>query len=160
MRSDGVKTLACIRKRSMEDNNGCWIWSLYIDRGGYGDCRFRGKSRRAHKLALYIVGDITEEQLNDRSVVVRHLCDNPPCVNPSHLRAGTHADNVRDKMKKGRYPVGNAHWNSVINDEESSHIAQLLKQGIPQRKIAKLFNVTKPVIERVSRETNLTTQRR
>lgn len=36
-----------------------------------------------------------------------HTCDNPPCINPGHLYEGTNADNVRDKMARGRFvPTG------------------------------------------------------
>lgn len=36
--------------------------------------------------------------------VVMHICDNPPCVELSHLRAGTRADNSADMVAKGRQP--------------------------------------------------------
>lgn len=40
-------------------------------------------------------------------MVVRHKCDNPPCVNPEHLEVGTQADNAKDMSVRGR--VRNQH---------------------------------------------------
>lgn len=31
-----------------------------------------------------------------------HLCDNPRCIEPTHLQLGTHKDNSQDAKKKGR----------------------------------------------------------
>lgn len=80
----------------------CWIWTGADDgrtsRGeGYGKFKYGEKYIRAHRVAYMITkGDIGE------GLVIMHKCDNPKCVNPDHLKPGTHADNMADKMAKGR----------------------------------------------------------
>lgn len=43
------------------------------------------------------------ELVGDPGPVLRHRCDNPPCINPAHLEPGTQADNVRDMAERGRH---------------------------------------------------------
>jgi len=77
----------------------CWLWAGSISRpDGYGmyhmgSAGYRVAHRIAYKLA---VGPIPD------GMIIMHLCDNPPCVNPDHLRLGTKLDNNRDSMAKGR----------------------------------------------------------
>lgn len=38
--------------------------------------------------------------------VVRHACDNPRCIDPTHLVGGTQKENVADMHSRGRYRYG------------------------------------------------------
>ncbi len=73
-----------------------WPRRNYL-RGGYGQVQWKSKSRRAHRVAYELVfGPIPP------GLVIMHLCDNPPCVNPEHLRAATQVENLADMRAKGR----------------------------------------------------------
>lgn len=80
-----------------EPMSGCWLWTGCALPSGYGNFRDGGGMTLAHRFAYgQFVGAIPS------GGVVMHKCDTPCCVNPEHLSIGTHADNVADKVKKGR----------------------------------------------------------
>lgn len=75
------------------DRSGdCWLWmGKRIVKYGYFN------HRRAHRVAWELThGDIP------KGLYVLHSCDNPPCVNPAHLRLGTQFDNMADMHDRGR----------------------------------------------------------
>ncbi|MDA8238027.1 MAG: HNH endonuclease [Chloroflexi bacterium] len=78
----------------------CWPFVGNGTAAGYGQLSIgRGKGRMiaAHRLSYELaVGPIPS------GMVVRHTCDNPPCVNPAHLVVGAPVDNVRDMVDRNR----------------------------------------------------------
>lgn len=80
----------------------CWNWKSCINHAGYGVfMNAAGKSRLAHREAWRLmIGHIPG------GLYALHKCDNPKCVNPSHLFLGTQKDNLRDMWDKGRARPG------------------------------------------------------
>lgn len=83
----------------------CWVWTGAHQSQGYGMVSVGGRVIGAHRLSwIEANGPIPHGQC------VMHLCDNPPCIRPSHLQAGTYVANARDRKAKGRSgkPLGPA----------------------------------------------------
>lgn len=80
-----------------EPNTGCWLWVGTIGRNGYGRIRRDGVRLWAHRFSYErFKGPIPS------GTEICHTCDTPLCVNPDHLFAGTHTENMRDSVRKGR----------------------------------------------------------
>jgi hypothetical protein len=80
----------------------CWIWTASTS-SGYGKFKAGYKWHRAHRFSYECAtGTVIATGDDPQDTSVMHLCDNTLCVNPRHLALGTHLDNVRDCVKKGR----------------------------------------------------------
>lgn len=73
----------------------CWPWLAYRDRKGYGRMLVgsRRDGSRTYKLAHRIAYELLVGAVPD-GLEIDHLCRNPGCVNPAHLEAVTHRENL------------------------------------------------------------------
>jgi len=97
----------------LDVSTGCWNWNTPSRHHfGYGMISYQGKSRPAHRVsaALWLKFPI------DSSLVVRHKCDNPACVNPKHLEIGTQKDNIRDMISR------HGHYKSLRSSCSKGHL--------------------------------------
>src|SRR5882724_7709102 len=74
--------------------------------------------RRTAYLAHRIMWRLTHGEIPPDRPFVLHRCDNPLCVRPSHLFLGTHADNMKDMVRKGRSSRGERHHASKLNEDK------------------------------------------
>jgi hypothetical protein len=92
--------------------SGCWEWNGARNEHGYG--LFRAlrqgvEGARAHRIVYEHLTGVTIPD----GKVLRHKCDNPPCVNPAHLIPGTQQDNIDDMVARRRHYQ---HGRTVCNE--------------------------------------------
>lgn len=81
-------------------------------------------------------------------LLVRHKCDNPPCVNPDHLETGTDQDNARDRTERGRWRGGKGRFSPEILSEIRSRYAS---GNETQSQLGSVFGVSQVMIGKIVR---------
>lgn len=123
----------------IKEPDECWPWRGMTTDKGYGLLKQRGQRVRAHRVAYELHHGISPGSLN-----VCHRCDNRVCCNPNHLFLGTHAENVADRVDKGRS------WHKLSNDE-IVEIRHLFDAGIDVGLIAVRFNICRDHARRIGK---------
>lgn len=126
------------------DDTRCWLLSgQNLQR--YGSHSFDGEAWYAHHFAWFITHGYRS------AMCLRHSCDTPRCVNPNHLSEGTHADNMHDKVLRGRQPHGEQVEQSKLTENDVRYIRQLLQNGVNLKTIAQRFPVSSVAIGDIKR---------
>ena len=93
--------LRLLRHQRRDPETGCLIFTGYTRSSGYGELGLGGNETVfAHRAAAFFSGII--DSLDDPSLVCHH-CDNPPCIEPSHLYKGSNATNRADALARKRW---------------------------------------------------------
>lgn len=72
----------------VEKSQKCWLW-VAAKSSGYGTIGYDGSMLYAHRVSVVLSG-----RKIPKGLVVDHICRNPACVNPKHLRVVTQKENI------------------------------------------------------------------
>jgi len=124
----------------------CWLWKASIDRAGYGKFSY-GHSRwvGAHRVAYELANGPAP------GLHILHSCDNPPCVNPAHLRAGTNHENILDAVARRRINhAGEHNGNARLSAEQVREIREIdWSSGLTKISVARRYGVSYETIRQI-----------
>lgn len=134
--------------------DACWLWTSTRMTSGYGQIHHEQQMRLAHRVSWQIHNGAIPIGL-----FVCHKCDNPPCVNPSHLFLGSNSENMQDAGRKGRTTLqahpelvwGSKNGSAKLHERDISVIRSRLRNGDSQIRIASDYGVNSKVIYKINR---------
>jgi hypothetical protein len=131
----------------VEKTDTCWLWTgTPANDFGHGKLWVDGKFIGAHVFAYRLLVGCVQDGLQ-----VLHTCDVPNCVRPDHLYAGTQADNMADKMRRGRHnpTTGEKHGQAILHEEQVLEILQEYATGSRQTFLAEKYGVARTTIQAI-----------
>jgi hypothetical protein len=131
----------------VDKTDTCWLWTAGLDISGYGRFFDGTKESKAHRWAFQDdAGPIPS------GAIVLHSCDERMCVNPAHLRLGTHDDNMADMRARGRQARGCRTNTAKLTADDVVVIRELFAAGgVSQAALARKYGVTSGLVSTIVR---------
>ena len=123
----------------------CVLSPYAVHKGGYVYVTRDGKQWLHHRWVFF-------QATRQLPEAVMHRCDNPRCINPEHLSAGTRSQNMKECSERGRARIpkpikrGEDNGAAKLGGAEVRSIRRLLSAGLTQREIAARFGVSQQTI--------------
>ena len=130
-------------KTILNEKTRCLEWIGSKIPKGYGQFRFNGKSRRAHRFIYEFHHGVIPD-----GMLVLHKCDNPSCCEISHLFLGTNDENMKDMVNKGRSwkPKGELSPFTKLTDAIVKEIKKDIFAGMINKEIQEKYDVSQTVV--------------
>jgi hypothetical protein len=126
-------------------DTGCLEWQGKRLKN-YGYITHKSRHIAVHRLTCFLAHG--EPSLGDLAL---HSCDNPPCVNPEHLRWGTQLDNMADSKARNRRFItrGIKNGRSKLDDKKVIAIRAIYGTGPTTIEIAELYGISNQLVSRI-----------
>ncbi len=128
--------------------SGCWIWTGYCLPNGYPRIGggIKENAKYAHRISYELfIGPIPKGKF------ICHKCDVRSCVNPNHLYAGTHIENMRDMQSRGRKVIqfGIDASNAKLTEKQ---VLEIHGSTLVSRVLAKRYKISRSQVQWIKRE--------
>lgn len=144
-RGSSLEAALCFSGWRVSQSTGCWNFAGHTNGDGYGAVTKDRAPYLAHRAAYEVwVGPIPDGH------VIRHTCDNRPCINPAHLLTGLPVDNTQDAVDRERTANGERHgMHKLTDDEVNSMRREYARGGVTQRALARRYGCSQAQVNNV-----------
>lgn len=126
--------------RKVNKTSSCWEWTAAKSPKGYG--YFNAGVGVDDVWMAHRYSYLVHYKNDPGEYYVCHTCDNPGCVNPSHLFLGTQKDNMQDCLRKGRRP-------GKLSAQQKLDVIKDTRKLLD---IAKDYNISFQLVSRMKRQ--------
>ena len=143
----GLPIEARLWGRVAMSDRGCWVFLGAVLTTGYAVIAYDSRRTcRASRVAYTIAYRTIPPGMH-----IGHRCDNRACVNPEHLFAGTHTDNMQDMLAKGRSAAGMRNAKTRHPQTVIDRVRALVAGGSSQAEAARMTGLTKGYVSKLIR---------